>query len=170
MQLENPVDVIESIVVRTIGKDASDKLFEGVLKMEDFVRFIRFQYYTGEFLLLDAPNPSYSHSKDLKNRFHSNYTNASNEMETDEIQKFSYSWLAEKETKSINRSVTRHVETMVSQKFTPTIPLILSESKKNVVSPWRPLNELKQYYASSNDIKENGLPISKTYFYQAITF
>ena len=158
------------------GHNTCKIIFDGSMSIADFAEFVYFEYCALRFINTEKTKPVDQFLSELQDVHLRDYTkeikamprnddeNEGNNQIQDNIpiDIFSFSWLHSKNYRSFSRSVTRYVDSMLKAREVPIPNPTKNFSGNNA------LYAIKEYNNSSPKNHRTGIPIGRTFFYQAL--
>ena len=158
--IEHDMSRIVQYTYSVAGYRKCKDIFDGVVSISDFARFVYFEYCAIRYINSEEQHSVHSYlSQQHKQSFDAYQAEERNKAEgsKDVIIPYSYEWLYSKDYTSFSRSVLRYIEEMIE---TRQIPKCESAAKA--------LQDLMNYEGNTREKRLAGTPIGQTFFYQAL--
>lgn len=140
-------------------------IFNGVMSMTDFAKFVYFEYCAIRYINCEEQHSvNYFLSKQHKQYIEAYEKERRNWGEhIEDASMFSYSWLYSKDYHSFARSVSRYINSMTEKRHIAKTDTVSDHQSSKA------LRDLIDYDGSARAKQLEGTPIGRTYFYQALS-
>ena len=162
--IEYELNSIVQYTYKLAGYRNCKAIFNGVMSMTDFAKFVYFEYCAIKYINNEEQHSVNHYLSKQHKQYNKEYTaeiKAKDDNDNDFLI-YSYSWLYSKEYRSFARSVSRYIESMIENRHVANSDQFSSQQAGMA------LRDLIEYDGSTRAKQLDGTPIGRTYFYQAL--